>query len=91
MAQFLWPVRFVVPKCSPYTVATGFLGQTTQTSMYHIFWALNLWTSYRPSPGRYPSCTHLDVQTCLQVQKYVYTHDFANVFMGFQGSSPILG
>lgn len=65
MAQFLWPGGFVVPKCSCYTVTTGFLGQTTQANMYHTFWAFNPWTSYGPSPGKCPNCTHL-----------VYTHSY---------------
>lgn len=67
MAQFLWAGGSVVPNCSCYTVTTGFLGQTTQTSMYQTFWALNPWTSYGPSPGKCPNCTHLRVHTSLQV------------------------
>lgn len=90
VAQFLWPGGFVAPKCSRCTLATLFLDQTIQASMYHIFWALNPWTCYGPSLGKCPNCTHLSVRTFLQIRMYVYTHDFANVFMDFQARPPIL-
>lgn len=64
VAQFLWPGAFVVPKCSRCTVATLFLDQTTQANTYHIFWALNPWTSHGPSLGKCPNCTHL---TCTHI------------------------
>lgn len=64
MAQFLWPGGFVVPKCSCYTVTTGFLGQTTQASMYQTFWGLEpldqLRTFSRKMSKLYTlKCTHI--------------------------------
>lgn len=82
--QPLWPGGVLDPKGSRCPVAAGSLGQIIQAQ---LFWALNPWTSYGPSPGKCPSCTVRCTHILTSTKVRVHTR-LCKCIRGFPGPSP---
>lgn len=82
--QLLWPGGVLDPKGSRCPVAAGSLGQIIQAQ---LFWALNPWTSYGPSPGKCPSCTVRCTHILTSTKVRVHTR-LCKCIRGFPGPSP---